>query len=418
MISVSTIESFVDAVAANWEKQAVCLLSGGPALSEGIVFSAVQRAAQEYREYLADYTKKQWENAQGNWVTDIARLDTDPPIKMRFYTDYSARDADLVDFLPTADDLSFDGYHRRITKACNGVPYGLIITEGLEKHSREIVDFFRCIVDPVLARVGLHSSELGIFFGNSPATGFGVHQDLHGTIAHTVSGTKSLRYWTPDANIEIGNIAYRSAYESARSESEVMVARESGFMYWPQTYFHTGEAPDLELTCTVNSSLTPMTPLGVLHSAAAQFRTMLEGSTGNDKAPLKVMKTADGMIEFGETTQLLGKLEQFIGTAGRTLLERTAVEAFSAGGYFKAPLTPENSHVSVERRLRISTRICWHCDVQGIFVACDGHGVLLPPEAEAWFRRLMRSGVCDSWSRLPPETKGWCKDMQRIGALL
>lgn len=156
---------------------------------------------------------------------------------------------------PRADDRSLEGYRARV-RAETGKAFGLVIT-NIQAVSFPLFDFCRRFVRPLTDRVGIPNGGVGLelYFGERAP--FPLHVDPDSVFHMPVYGRKRIRAWAPgaaDVNPTVKG-AFFDRYEPHLASSVLLETEPGGVLYWPSTYWHTGENKG-ELSASLALSLT------------------------------------------------------------------------------------------------------------------------------------------------------------------
>lgn len=202
--------------------------------------------------------------AVSSWVLEKHFL-VQPTI--RFYVDgenrfnsetFNRNESDIsevIDYLPKAEDRSFDGYNSRLEKILEneGKNYILII-EPFEP-SPVFRDWFYGIMHNLYLRLGyiVNDSYMSIFYGNYDKTPFGAHVhdepgECMGAFFFSIKGEKKIRMWTdefiktiPDHPNFDPSQDHNKNYEPFNDSSLHMSIIPGEVMYWTADTWHVAE---------------------------------------------------------------------------------------------------------------------------------------------------------------------------------
>lgn len=173
-----------------------------------------------------------------------------PGVLYRIFVDNAEVRAGEKTLLPTADDLDWPSYARRVTSAIGGRKFGLLIN-NIQTLSPELFDPAHIFLSGYQRVHGVAGTvRLTAFMGTYAQTAFGPHTDPGhlDVFQFVIEGQKRMRCWDPILVERTPGMA--TSLESAADYSRwlpLATSVEGGpgsLLYWPGTSWHVGEALD------------------------------------------------------------------------------------------------------------------------------------------------------------------------------
>ncbi len=209
-----------DFVSKSWERK--------PAHFKNAKLSILQLSEQQVFNWLVKYS-------------DHCRK-TKTALGIKFYIDGESQyQNEVLQALPLKSDISFLGYHKRISAIFSD--YCLVCDELIQVSGdawHTLGEFTKGLYE----KVGFPNrhAEIGLYLGNYKKTPFGVHVDGCSVFSIPIVGEKKFRLWTPAYVQQHPDLEMAFDYAKHLKKSTVMNARPGHLTYWPSSAWHIAES--------------------------------------------------------------------------------------------------------------------------------------------------------------------------------
>ena len=221
-------------------------------------------------------------------------------------------------FLPSSEDRTLAAYVESLLGPQGLAAFSAHLRYNMLHFCPEAWWRARGLLSPLFAAKGFPAGgwDLDCYAGQYKETVFGVHTDQEDQLYLTPVGTKVMRLWHPDAwrSAERPD-TYRFRHAEHPAAPLVYTVGPRDVLYWPQEYFHIGEAPSFALSVQINMRRLPahalteqegMTP--ERRSAIARYDLALRSAwfttTGDPPEPFHVpVPTATAAASTGAEAQ-------------------------------------------------------------------------------------------------------------------
>lgn len=171
---------------------------------------------------------------------------------MMFHLDYASLISNLGKNIPALEDVSSEGYARRIEQQFNGQKFELTANQ-IHVYDADLWMRLREFVRPMFAHIGMPAKYVKsfVFFKNQESTSIGVHQDEASVFAFLVEGRKRMVTWPAEFFSDRAKIQATFDYQEFLDEATILEGEPGDILYWPSSYWHIGESID-ELTLSMS----------------------------------------------------------------------------------------------------------------------------------------------------------------------
>ncbi|MCX4553862.1 cupin domain-containing protein [Streptomyces sp. NBC_01387] len=152
---------------------------------------------------------------------------------------------------PQLDDVTFDGYHKRVAGLLDGERYALVM-QGFHTFHHPQWARERAFYAGLWNEVGqpLQSAITALFHGTYEHSPVGVHRDRYATFMFALRGHKRMRFWPERPWTE--EVTTVLDYRPYLAGSFTAEADPGDLLYWPSRYYHVGESGDDPDTATTS----------------------------------------------------------------------------------------------------------------------------------------------------------------------
>jgi hypothetical protein len=160
---------------------------------------------------------------------------------------------DVEPFVPTASDISWDSYLRRLSDQTGAPDWGLCLTDP-QLSSAKIFRSLLTFLDSLFRNIGMPRGGCGpdLFMMNHKESFFRLHKDVQDVFTFVISGWRRFLLWPFDTFSTIAGMGTHQArepcrlvdvdHEAYRSQATVLEGTAGDLLYWPAEWWHVGES--------------------------------------------------------------------------------------------------------------------------------------------------------------------------------
>lgn len=228
-IHVTSLAELARVVETNWGHHPQVFrfhsMPGRPTSKE--VFSAMLSAAEDYRK-----------------SPTVA-------VPFRAWMGNGLLECDLDSVLPSSHDQNVQGYVDRVLGLHGNTRGFSVMLNHLHFRAAPLFTSFAPFIQSIVQFSGIPVGgvDFDVIVGKYRNTGFGVHLDDADNFTFVLEGRKTIYAWPA----EYASVFQRrrSGIANAKDESLVLEAGPGDIIYWPKSFWHVGESPEVSLTVQI-----------------------------------------------------------------------------------------------------------------------------------------------------------------------